>query len=358
MRFQFNDGGRAAEGFRHKKHCGDCVCRAIAIATQRPYSEIYDLILHYAEYERTGKRKRKISDPENGVGRYTHSRVMSLLGWEWVPTMGIGTGCKVHLCADELPAGRIVVNVSNHFTAVVDGVINDTYDPSRGGTRCVYGYYRPTANALKPSDPLPVKIVLHPLRRPKSLKFSAIDYTCYRSAEEPSRTHQERAASKGKAITPPDAQTLQKARRERIKALKKYDPDGWRIFTPAEMRRTVESLIPAELRPYYTGVEIDTEYAGPLTAANSAVYVYFRKPVCGPLSDTRYVHCRLYDLTQELDACCISAGLSEDDEYYADYDAEYGDRPVVPIKSDPVELNRDREALRQTWKRSGRTRAS
>ena len=158
MKFQFNDGGRASEGFRHKKHCGDCVCRAIAIATQRPYSEIYDLILHYAEYERTGKRKRKISDPENGVGCYTHSRVMSLLGWEWVPTMGIGTGCRVHLCADELPAGRLVVNVSHHFTAVVDGVINDTYDPSRGGTRCVYGYYRPTANALKPSDPLPIAV--------------------------------------------------------------------------------------------------------------------------------------------------------------------------------------------------------
>ena len=326
MKFQFNDGGRAAAGFRQKKHCGDCVCRAIAIATGRPYGEIYALILNYAKQERTGKRKRGISDPENGVYRTTERKVMNALGWEWVPTIGIGTGCRVHLCADELPAGRIVVNVSHHFTAVVDGVINDTYDPSRGETRCVYGYYRPTANALKPSDPLPIAV------------------------DKP-RTHQERAASKGKAITPPDAQTLQKAHRERIKALKKYDSDGWRIFTTAEMRRTVESLIPAELRPYYTGVEIDTEYAGPLTADNSDLYVYFRNPVCGPLSDTRYVHCRLYDLTQELDACFISDGLSEDDEYYADYDAEYGNRPVVPIKGDPVELYRDREDMRKTWKR-------
>lgn len=325
MKFQFNDGGRAAEGFRHKKHSGDCVCRAIAIATQRPYSEIYDLILHYAKHERTGKRKRKLSDPENGVGRYTYSRVMALLGWEWVPTMGIGTGCRAHLCADELPAGRLVVDVSHHFTAVVDGVINDTYDPSRGGTRCVYGYYRPTANALKPSDPLPIAVDAH--RKP-----------------------QERTEAKSRATTPPDAQTLQKARRERIKALKKYAPDGWCIFTTAEMRRTVESLIPAELRPYYTGVEIDTEYAGPLTADNSDLYVYFRKPVCGPLSDTRYVHCRLYDLTQELDACFISDGLSEDDKYYADYDAYYGDRPVVPVKGEPIELQRERDALRATWK--------
>lgn len=324
VKFYYNDGGCAAEGFRQKKHCGDCVCRAIAIATQRPYSEIYDLILHYAKQERTGKRKRRVSDPERGVYRTTERKVMSALGWEWVPTMGIGTGCRVHLCADELPAGRIVVNVSHHFTAVVDGVINDLYDPSRGGTRCVYGYYRPTANALKPSDPLPIAV-------------------------DESRTHQERAASKGKAITPPDAQTLQKARRERIKALKKYDPDGWRIFTTAEMRRTVESLIPAKLRPYYTGVEIDTLYTGQLTADNSDLYVYFRKPVCGPLSDMRNVHCSLYDLTQELDDCFISDGQSED---YEDYDAEYGNRPVVPIRGEPVELRRDREAMRLTWKLS------
>ena len=334
MEFKYNDGGRAAEGFKQKKHCGDCVCRAIAIATRRPYSEVYDLILHYAKQERTGKRKRTISDPEKGVGRYTHSRVMALLGWEWVPTMGIGTGCRVHLCAEELPAGRIVVDVSHHFTAVVDGVINDTYDPSRGGTRCVYGYYRPTANALKPSDPLPIAI------------------------DKP-RTHQERAASNSNAITPPDAQTLQKARRERIKALKKYDSDGWRIFTTAEMRRTVESLIPADLRPYYIGCDIDTEWHGPLTADNSDIYLYFKKPVCGPFSDTRYVHCRLYDLAQELDACYIADAQPDPDEaYYADYDAEYGDRPTVAIKGDPVELYRDREAMRKTWKRGTGERAA
>jgi len=28
-----------------------------------------------------------------------------------------------------------------HTTAVIDGIIHDTYDPSRAGTRCVYGYF-------------------------------------------------------------------------------------------------------------------------------------------------------------------------------------------------------------------------
>ena len=37
--------------------------------------------------------------------------------------------------------GRLIVKVSKHLTSVIDGVINDTYDPSRNATRCVYGYY-------------------------------------------------------------------------------------------------------------------------------------------------------------------------------------------------------------------------
>lgn len=55
--------------------------------------------------------------------------------------MSIGTGCKVHLTSNELPAGRLIVKVSKHLTAVINGVVHDTHDPSREGTRCVYGYY-------------------------------------------------------------------------------------------------------------------------------------------------------------------------------------------------------------------------
>jgi hypothetical protein len=45
------------------------------------------------------------------------------------------------LCASELPQGALLVKVSKHLTAVIDGVIHDTHDCSRGGTRCVYGYF-------------------------------------------------------------------------------------------------------------------------------------------------------------------------------------------------------------------------
>lgn len=139
MKFVNDDGGRAAAGFIGTT--GDCVTRAIAIATQRPYQEIYDLINQFATHERTGKRKRGRSSARSGVYKGTTTKIMKHLGWVWVPTMTIGSGCKVHLRDGELPSGRLVVSVSKHWVAVIDGVIHDNHDPSRNGSRCVYGYW-------------------------------------------------------------------------------------------------------------------------------------------------------------------------------------------------------------------------
>jgi hypothetical protein len=133
------DGGRADAGFRGET--GDCGCRAVAIATGRPYQEIYDAIIEEAAKERITKRKRRRSHPRTGVWPATLGRVLFRYQFKWVATMGIGTGCKVHLRSDELPSGRIVARVSKHYVAVVDGVIQDSFDPTRDGKRCVYGYW-------------------------------------------------------------------------------------------------------------------------------------------------------------------------------------------------------------------------
>jgi|SRR5215469_7951192 len=137
MVWQYNDGGRAIAGF--KGRTGDCVVRAIATATQRPYREVYDALFDYARQE---KLKRRRKSPRTGVPKNAIRKYMTALGWQWTPTMQIGSGCKVHLRADELPAGRLVVYVSRHVVAVIDGVLHDTYDSSRDGERCVYGYWR------------------------------------------------------------------------------------------------------------------------------------------------------------------------------------------------------------------------
>lgn len=135
MKFQFNDGGRAEAGY--KGSAGDCVTRAIAIATEAPYQVVYDAINQLAKQ---GKGRK--SSARSGVHKDLYQQYLISIGWEWVSTMGIGTGCKVHLSEDELPTGRLIVKVSKHLTAVIEGVIHDTFDPSRGGCRCVYGYWR------------------------------------------------------------------------------------------------------------------------------------------------------------------------------------------------------------------------
>ena len=105
------------------------------------YKEVYDKINEYAKRERIGKRKKGISDARDGVYKDTIWRMLTDMGWKWVPTMFIGKGCQVHLNEKELPNGTLIVNVSKHTTCVKDGVLYDTYDCSREGTRCVYGYY-------------------------------------------------------------------------------------------------------------------------------------------------------------------------------------------------------------------------
>jgi len=139
MRFQFNDGGRAAAGYKGATR--DCVCRAIAIVTVLPYRQVYETLNEAAKAERAGRRRRGKSSACNGVYKATYRRLLESEGFKFIPTMGIGTGCKVHLRDGELPMGRLIVAVSRHLVAVIDGVIHDTHDPSRGGVRCVYGYY-------------------------------------------------------------------------------------------------------------------------------------------------------------------------------------------------------------------------
>jgi Protein of unknown function (DUF2786) len=129
MRVVIDDGGRAQAGY--KGPANDCVCRAVAIATERPYQEIYDRLMALMELE--GPRRR------SGVEEFVQHKLMEALGWTWVSTN------KAHLREDDLPSGRLVVSINQHSVAVVDGVIYDTHDCSLnewGNSPRVYGYYK------------------------------------------------------------------------------------------------------------------------------------------------------------------------------------------------------------------------
>ena len=146
LELQVNDGGRAAAGYKGK--AGDCVVRSIAIATGIAYSEVYeDLYKENEEFRNTSRTKlakslkQKNDSPRSGTYRVVLKKYLAQLGFQWTPTMFVGQGCKVHLKKEELPSGTLLVSCSKHITVVKDGVLHDTHDCSRNGTRCVYGYW-------------------------------------------------------------------------------------------------------------------------------------------------------------------------------------------------------------------------
>lgn len=124
MSFVYNDGGT--------KGRNDCVPRAIAIVSGKDVREIKSQLKNLGLVKPNGRvltTKKEFKD------------FMGSLGFRWTACMTIGSGCKVHLDPKELPNGKLICSVSRHYVAVIDGVVNDTHDSTRAGSRCVYGYW-------------------------------------------------------------------------------------------------------------------------------------------------------------------------------------------------------------------------
>jgi len=138
MRFVYSDGGRSNY---FKGLVDDCVVRAICNATGKDYKEVYNGINQLAKSERLSKYRTSRSSARDGVHKDTTRKYIESIGWMWIPRMSFGTGCTTHLNSAELPKGDLIVSVSKHLTCVKDGVLYDTFDCSRGGDRCVYGYF-------------------------------------------------------------------------------------------------------------------------------------------------------------------------------------------------------------------------
>jgi len=155
-RFVKDDGGRSKSGVPGAdRKVGDCVARAIAIATQKPYREVHNalvvgtvdhVITDTSEHGKWVRRKGGVRyfDVDHGCDDKVYGRYLESLGWKFTATPSRGPG-KVHLRADELPSGRLVVRISGHLVAVIDGVIRDTFDSGRNGRVHVKGYWRAPA---------------------------------------------------------------------------------------------------------------------------------------------------------------------------------------------------------------------
>ena len=81
MTYLHNDGGREAAGY--KGHTGDCVTRAIAIATGKPYVEIFVMATNVyfvgdVKYVRSIKQGRKPQGLTRWNGRLTTASLEAL----------------------------------------------------------------------------------------------------------------------------------------------------------------------------------------------------------------------------------------------------------------------------------------
>lgn len=122
----YDDGGRAQAGYLFQG-AGDCVTRAIAIATEMPYEIVVDII------DKASRARR--GDSQSGVYDFATNGILTSLGWRRVTT-------NAHLNPDEFPPGRLILEVNRHLVALVNGVVHDTYDPSNHGSRRVYAYWK------------------------------------------------------------------------------------------------------------------------------------------------------------------------------------------------------------------------
>ena len=163
--YRKTDVTQRATGRKTEYH-GDCAVRAWAIALHGPgvsdaqYKDVYkDFCRLIREWAFEGRSNALKAVYRNGT-RHTKpdvipekevmNRFAAEKGFIWQATSGIGQVETVHVRPDELPGGVLVLKISKHFSAMIDGLLYDIWDTSVSrhvaedggrGWRTVYGYW-------------------------------------------------------------------------------------------------------------------------------------------------------------------------------------------------------------------------
>lgn len=126
--YQFNDGGRAAAGYKGKS--GDCGVRAMSIACEMDYKAARKLLKEYSARGKLGSKAIA-----SGIYKEDMDAALRSIGWAWVSAPKF-EGRKARYA--DLPKGRHIAQMARHYAAVVDGVLLDSWDSS---SKMVYGYW-------------------------------------------------------------------------------------------------------------------------------------------------------------------------------------------------------------------------
>jgi len=122
--FEYNQGGQP-----RSLNSGYCGVRALVIATGMDW---HDAEKHIRPFVKSGKGGK--GSLSRGILKDDYSNALEALGFEWVSAPKFD-GRKAR-CADL--HGVVIARQSKHFTAVINGVVNDIWDCSN---KMVYGYW-------------------------------------------------------------------------------------------------------------------------------------------------------------------------------------------------------------------------
>lgn len=135
MKYVFNDGGRLRAGYTGA--ASDCVTRSIAIATGKPYVEVYEYLNKLIGLSSVEKIRK--STASTGVYRETYEIMLRMMGWKYVIVWKPATDYLL----ESLPKGRLILSVHKHMTTLINGVVHDTFNPFESKTkrRILQGFY-------------------------------------------------------------------------------------------------------------------------------------------------------------------------------------------------------------------------
>ena len=111
------------------KKTGDCVVRALAIADNKKWIEVYDALCY------TGRTIFEMPS-----GRKTYHQYLLENGWSKQPMPKHQNGKRYTLSqfADENPKGVYVISLANHLATIVNGNLHDIWDCSE---KCLRNYW-------------------------------------------------------------------------------------------------------------------------------------------------------------------------------------------------------------------------
>lgn len=108
----------------YNRHIDDCTVRTLSLLTNRSWNEVYD------ELSDLASDNGLMFDSVIFVEDYLDKRYPR----ECHYSKTIGEFAK------EFPYGKYAVTTNGHITAIIDGVIHDTFNPSKRIMRCAWKF--------------------------------------------------------------------------------------------------------------------------------------------------------------------------------------------------------------------------